>query len=72
MPFNLKSVSAKNPGSLDAVIDSKHELYLWMPWLHRLPVLGKLKVGGLTCSSVQMLQQKIGVYIKNPIINLVS
>jgi polysaccharide export outer membrane protein len=35
------------------------------------PVLGKLKVGGLSRSEVlQMLQQKIGVYIKSPIINL--
>jgi polysaccharide export outer membrane protein len=35
------------------------------------PVLGKLKVGGLSRSAVlQMLQQKIGVYIKDPIINL--
>ena len=35
------------------------------------PVLGKLKVSGLSRTEVlQMLQQKIGVYIKNPIINL--
>jgi polysaccharide export outer membrane protein len=35
------------------------------------PVLGKLKVGGLTRSAVlQLFQEKIGAYIKNPIINL--
>ena len=35
------------------------------------PILGKLKISGMTRSEVlQMLQQKIGVYIKNPIINL--
>jgi polysaccharide export outer membrane protein len=70
MPFNLKSVSVQNPGRLDAAINSNMQLYLWIPWIHRFPVLGKLKVGGLSRSSVQMLQQKIGVYVKNPIINL--
>jgi polysaccharide export outer membrane protein len=34
------------------------------------PVLGKLKISGLTRSEVtQMFQDKIGVFIKNPIIN---
>jgi polysaccharide export outer membrane protein len=34
------------------------------------PVLGKLKVGGLSRSEViKMLQDKISVYIKNPMIN---
>jgi polysaccharide export outer membrane protein len=34
------------------------------------PVLGKLKVGGLARSAVvQLFKEKIGIYIKNPIIN---
>lgn len=35
------------------------------------PVLGKLKVSGLTrTETLQLLQEKVGVYIKNPIITI--
>jgi polysaccharide export outer membrane protein len=72
-PFNLRSISVQNPGSLDAAIGQQSiQLYLVdASGSIEFPVLGKLKVGGLSRSEVlQMLQQKIGVYIKNPIINL--
>jgi polysaccharide export outer membrane protein len=72
-PFNLRSISVQNPGSLDGAIGQQSmQLYLVdASGSIEFPVLGKLKVGGLSRSEVlQMLQQKIGVYIKNPIINL--
>lgn len=73
MPFNLQSVSVQNPGRLDAVTGQQTmQLYLVdADGSIEFPVLGKLKVSGLSRSEVlQMLQQKIGVYIKNPNINL--
>ena len=73
MPFNLKSVAIQNPGKLDATMGQQTmQLYLVdSNGSIEFPVLGKLKVSGLSRTEVlQMLQQKIGVYIKNPIINL--
>jgi polysaccharide export outer membrane protein len=73
MPFNLKSITVQNPGSLDAAVGQQTmQLYLVdASGSIEFPVLGKLKVSGLSRSEVlQMLQQKIGVYIKDPIINL--
>lgn len=73
MPFNLKSVSVQNPGKLDANTGQQTmQLYLVdAKGYIEFPVLGKLKVSGLSRSeALQMLQQKVGVYIKNPIINL--
>jgi polysaccharide export outer membrane protein len=72
-PFNLNSISIQNPGNLDAVNGQQMmQLYLVdAKGFIEFPVLGKLKVGGVSRSEVyQMLQQKIGVYIKNPIVNL--
>ncbi|MDP3679586.1 MAG: polysaccharide biosynthesis/export family protein [Flavobacterium sp.] len=72
-PFNLKSISIQSPGKLDAVTGQQiMQLYLTdANGFIEFPVLGKLKVSGLTRSEVlQLLQQKIGVYIKNPMINL--
>jgi polysaccharide export outer membrane protein len=72
-PFNLKSISIQSPGKLDAVTGQQTmQLYLTdANGFIEFPVLGKLKVSGMSRSEVlQMLQQKIGVYIKNPIINL--
>jgi polysaccharide export outer membrane protein len=72
-PFNLKSISIQSSGKLDAVTGQQTmQLYLVdSNGSIEFPVLGKLKISGLTRSEVlQMLQQKIGVYIKNPIINL--
>ena len=72
-PFNLKSVSIQSPGKLDA-INGQQTMQLYLTDANgfiEFPILGKLKVSGLTRSEVlQLLQQKIGVYIKNPIINL--
>lgn len=73
MPFNLKSISVQNPGRLDAVSGQQTmQLYLVdADGFIEFPVLGKIKVSGLSRSELlQMLQQKIGVYIKDPIINL--
>ncbi|MEZ7505854.1 polysaccharide biosynthesis/export family protein [Flavobacterium sp. Arc2] len=73
MPFNLKSISVQTPGKLDAAMGQQTmQLYLVdAAGYIEFPVLGKLKVSGLTRSeALEMLQQKIGVYIKNPIINL--
>lgn len=73
IPFNLQSVSVQNPGKLDAVTGQQTmQLYLVdAQGFIEFPVLGKLKVSGLSRSEVmQMLQQKIGVYIKSPNINL--
>lgn len=73
LPFNLASVSTQNPGKLDAASGQQTmQLYLTdANGFIEFPVLGKLKVSGLSRSEVlQLLQQKIGVYVKNPIINL--
>lgn len=72
-PFNLKSISIQSPGKLD-VVTGQQTMQLYLADANgfiEFPVLGKLKVSGLTRSEVlQLLQQKIGVYIKNPMINL--
>lgn len=72
-PFNLKSISVQNAGKLDLVTGQQtQQLYLVdASGYIEFPVLGKLKVGGLSRTELlQMLQMKIGVYIKNPIVNL--
>ena len=72
-PFNLQSVSVQNPGNLDVTMGQQTmQLYLVdANGAIEFPVLGTLKISGLTRSQVlQMLQQKIGVYIKSPIVNL--
>lgn len=72
-PFNLKSISIQSPGKPDAATGQQTmQLYLTdANGFIEFPVLGKLKVSGMSRSEVlSMLQQKIGVYIKNPIINL--
>ncbi|MFE3869281.1 polysaccharide biosynthesis/export family protein [Flavobacterium sp. LS2P90] len=72
-PFNLKSISVQTPGKLDAAAGLQTmQLYLVdSNGSIEFPVLGKLKVSGLIRSEVmKMLQDKIAVYIKNPIINL--
>ena len=73
MPFNLTTVSIPNASNLQSAMGQQTiQSYL----VDRngnieFPVLGKLQVGGLTRTEVlQSLKDKIGVYIKNPIINL--
>jgi polysaccharide export outer membrane protein len=71
-PFNLKSVSIVNPSKQDLVRGQETmQLYLVdASGYIEFPVLGKIKVGGLSRTAVlEMLQQKIELYIKNPIIN---
>jgi polysaccharide export outer membrane protein len=72
-PFNLKSVSMVSPSKQD-LVRSQETMQLYLIDANgfiEFPVLGKLKVGGMSRSEVlQLLQQKIAVYIKNPIINL--
>jgi polysaccharide export outer membrane protein len=73
IPFNLTTVAVSSSGRPDLVtgqlttqtylVDKNGDI--------EFPVLGKLQVGGLTRTEVlQSLKTKIGVYIKNPIINL--
>lgn len=73
MPFNLKSISMQNAGRQDNVTGQQtQQLYLVdADGFIEFPVLGKLKVSNLSRSQVvQMLQNKIGVFIKSPIVNL--
>jgi polysaccharide export outer membrane protein len=73
MPFNLKTISVQNPGELDAPAGQQTmQLYLVdSNGYIEFPVLGKLKVSGLSRSEVlKLLQEKISAYIKNPMINL--
>jgi polysaccharide export outer membrane protein len=73
MPFNLQSITVQNPGKLNAASGLvTMQLYLVdASGFIEFPILGKLKVGGLSRSAVlEMLQQKIGEFIKDPIINL--
>jgi polysaccharide export outer membrane protein len=73
MPFNLASISIQSPGKLDAPTGQQTmQLYLVdANGTIDFPILGKLKISGLTRSEVlSMLQEKIAMYIKKPIINL--
>lgn len=68
LPFNLKSAtgaatSAGGQSPLSYLVDSNGTI--------DFPILGSLKVAGLTRSEMlKMLQERIKVYIKDPIINL--
>ncbi len=73
IPFNLTSVTLPNTTNLLATTGQQTiQSYL----VDRngnieFPVIGKIQVGGLSRTEVlQSLKEKIGVYIKNPIINL--
>ncbi|PXY45711.1 polysaccharide biosynthesis/export family protein [Flavobacterium hydrophilum] len=73
IPFNLTSVSMPNATNLLATTGQQTiQSYLVdRSGNIEFPVLGKLQVGGLTRTEVlQSLKDKIGIYIKNPIINL--
>lgn len=75
LPFNLVSISIPIPSTnkLEAAY-GEHIMQLYLvdaSGIIDFPVLGKLKVSGLTRSEVlKTLQDKIAVYIKKPIINL--
>ncbi|MEZ7497304.1 polysaccharide biosynthesis/export family protein [Flavobacterium sp. Arc3] len=73
VPFNLSSISVQSRGNMEAAIGQQTmQMYLVdANGTIEFPVLGRVKVSGLSRSEVLgMLREKIGVYIKNPIINL--
>jgi polysaccharide biosynthesis/export protein len=73
VPFNLISVAIPNAANLQAAVGQQTiQSYLVdKNGSIQFPVLGKLQVGGLTRTEVlQSLKDKIGIYIKNPIINM--
>ncbi|MDR7210664.1 polysaccharide biosynthesis/export family protein [Flavobacterium piscis] len=73
LPFNLMSVTMPNTANLQAATGQQtNQSYLVdRSGNIEFPVLGKLQVGGLTRTEVlELLKDKIGVYIKNPMINL--
>lgn len=75
VPFNLSTISmpsAVSNGSMSARGQESIQAYLVdVNGFIDFPVLGKLKVGGLSRTEVmQLLETKIAKYIKNPIINL--
>lgn len=73
IPFNLSTISVPTAGIVNA---AQGQLMMQSYLVDAtgtidFPVLGKLKVGGLSRSEVmQFLEGKIAKYIKNPIINL--
>jgi len=73
MPFNLPAVGVANARQVDAFM-AQPLLQLYLVDYNgniEFPVLGKLKVSGLTRTEVlNMFYTKIGAYIKNPIINM--
>jgi polysaccharide export outer membrane protein len=72
-PFNLSTVAVGNSNRLDLAAGQQTiQSYLVdSNGMIEFPILGKLHVGGLTRSEVlKLLQDKIGIYIKKPIINL--
>jgi polysaccharide export outer membrane protein len=72
IPFNLKTYSTSS-NKLDLTRGQETvQLYLVdRDGAIEFPILGKIKIGGLTRTEVlQLLKNKIGNYIKNPIINL--
>lgn len=73
IPFNLTTVAVSSSGRPDiATGQLTTQTYLVdKNGSIEFPVLGKVQVGGLTRTEVlQSLKEKIGVYIKKPIINL--
>ncbi|MEN2400548.1 polysaccharide biosynthesis/export family protein [Flavobacterium sp. MC2016-06] len=73
IPFNLKTYSISGNSKLDVTRGQETvQLYLVdQSGSIEFPIIGKLKVGGLTRTEIlQLLQNKLSNYIKNPIINL--
>jgi polysaccharide export outer membrane protein len=71
-PFNLKTYSTVNPTKQDVAGAQTTQLYLVdANGFIDFPILGRLKVSGMARSQLaQLFQDKISVYIKNPIVNL--
>jgi len=73
IPFNLSTISVPSAGSVNAAQGQQTmQSYLVdAGGAIDFPVLGKLKVGGLSRSELmQLLESKIVKYIKNPIFNI--
>jgi polysaccharide export outer membrane protein len=73
LPFNLSTVAMQNNLNLQAAT-SQNVIQSYLVDKSgniEFPVLGRLQIGGLTrTEALQLLKDKIGVYIKNPIINM--
>jgi len=73
IPFNLKSYSTVSSNRQD-IIRGQETVQLYLVdqgGSIEFPIIGKLKLGGLTrTEALKLLQEKIGLYIKSPIINL--
>lgn len=73
IPFNLSTISVPSTTGISASRGQETiQSYLVdASGVINFPVLGKIKVGGLSRTEVlRLLEDKIGKYIKNPIINL--
>ena len=73
MPFNLTNVVVANSSRLDIATGQQviQSYLVDRNGIIEFPIVGKLQVGGLTRTEVlQLLQNKIGTYIKKPIVNL--
>ena len=72
-PFNLRTVSIVSPNKQD-IVRGQETMQLYLVDSNGnidFPVLGKLKVSGLTRTEVlTIFHDKIATYIKNPIINM--
>ncbi len=75
IPFNLNTVSVPTTGGVTSVYvrgqESMQSYLVDISGTIDFPVLGKLKVGGLSRTELmQLLKSQISKYIKNPIINV--
>ena len=73
IPFNLSNISVPSAGSVNAAQGqlTMQSYLVDAAGTIDFPVLGKLKVGGLSRSELmKLLESKIAKYIKNPIINI--
>lgn len=73
VPFNLKTYSISNNNKAD-IARAQETVQTYLVDQNgniEFPVLGNIKIGGLTrTEALQFMQSKITKYIKNPIINL--
>lgn len=72
-PFNLKTYNVSSNNKLDVARGQETIQTYLVDQTGNIdfPVLGKVKIGGLTrTDALQFLQTKISMYVKNPIINL--
>jgi polysaccharide export outer membrane protein len=73
LPFNLRTISIENTNRPNIVTGQEtNQTYLVdAKGMIDFPILGSMKVGGLTRTEVlKMLKDKIAIYIKDPIINI--